>query len=88
MKLHCIASDAVQLRQKLGFGRGLDSVFSIIPLFAFVSLIFLSGRMALHAVLEIGDAFLDVLRTDFDFIMFMTTITSKGCKSAGMTGGA
>lgn len=88
MKLYCIASEAVELRLKLGFEHGSDSVCSMIPLFAFVSLIFLSRRMALHAVLEIGDAFLDMLRAYFGFIVFMTTITSKGCKSAGVTGGA
>lgn len=63
-------------------------LFSVIPIFAFVSFVFLSRRMTLHAVLEIRDTFLDVLRTDFGFLVFMATVTGIGCKRAWVTSGA
>ena len=44
--------------------------------------------MALHAVLEIGDALLQVLRADSRLFVLMATVTSIGCVIVGMAGGA
>ena len=47
-----------------------------------------TSRMALHAVLEIGDALLQMFRADFGLVMFMAAITGIGRVIAGMAGGA
>ena len=47
-----------------------------------------TSRMALHAVLEIGDALLQVFRADSRLLVLMATVTSIGCVIVGMAGGA
>ena len=47
-----------------------------------------SSRMAFHTILEIGDAFLQMLRADIRFVVFVATVASVGGECAGVTGDA
>lgn len=57
-----------------------------VSLIASAALMFASRRMTLHAILEIGDSLLQVLRANFRFIMLMTAIAGISTEIGWVTG--
>jgi hypothetical protein len=49
--------------------------------------VFLTGRMAFHAVLEISDPFLQMFFTHLALTVLVTTIAGVACKTGWMTSG-
>jgi hypothetical protein len=54
------------------------------PWIKFLIIVFPAIRMTFHAILEIGDPFLQVLRADIRLVVFVAAITGIGLITSGV----